>query len=321
MPACDRFFVNGRAGEWANGQWTRIALAEPPRLAQKTRMDLDDLLGRPERWASVLGWATFAGLEFGVIGPFGSYSSHIFTRIAYWMVLFWVGSLMLWPSVVAALRIGPRWGFPPMFSGIAIIVIACIPLSALGAAGTYLLWPVRAAGMQTLEWYGLTIVVALPAMAALVWLELGRIGIIGAQRSVPAAGGPGAPATIDPATVESAGGSATPLPEHLLGCALCLQMEDHHVRIHMHGRSHLHFAVMRDVVAALDEDRGLQVHRSWWVARDGVEGWYRDGRSVGLILSNGLHVPVARNRIAVLRERGWLAAEPRPALAESVAAS
>ncbi|MBD3760645.1 MAG: hypothetical protein IE929_07800, partial [Rhizorhabdus sp.] len=94
-------------------------------------MDFDDLIGRPERWASVLGWATLAGLEFGFIGPFGSYASPVFTRLAYWTVLFWAGSLILWPCVVAGLLLGPRRGYPPLFSGAAVMLVACVPLAAL----------------------------------------------------------------------------------------------------------------------------------------------------------------------------------------------
>jgi hypothetical protein len=260
-------------------------------------MELDDLLKRPERWASVLGWATLAGLEFGLIGPFGSYASHLFTRIAYWTLLFWLGSVLLWPCVVAALALGPRRGLPPLFSGVTVILIACVPLAMLGAIGTHLFWPVRAAGMRTLEWYGLTVVVALPAMAGLLWIELGRTRLLAAWRGRTMAGG---------APPAEARAPAPELPDHLLANALCLQMEDHHVRIHLHGRSVLHHGVLRDIVEALDDRRGLQVHRSWWVARDAVRGWQRDGRSVGLILVNGLRVPVARNRVALLREHGWL---------------
>ncbi len=279
-------------------------------------MDPGEFLKRPERWASVLGWATLAGLEFGVIGPFGSYASHIFTRIAFWTVLFWVGSLVLWPSVVAGLAMGLRRGFPPLFSGVAVILIACVPLAALGALGTYMFWPARAAGMRGLEYYGLTIIVALPAMAALVWLELGRTGVIGRALGRVADGGRGEIAA-PPAPLALPANDAG-LPDHLLETALCLQMEDHHVRVHLHGRSELHHAAMRQVVEALDESRGLQVHRSWWVARHAVRGWHRDGRSAMLLLTNGLSVPVARNRLATIRAHGWLdgdeSAPPRAGL-------
>ena len=271
-------------------------------------MELGDFLRRPERWASVLGWATLAGLEFGLIGPFGSYASNVFTRIAYWTGLFWIGSLVLWPCVVAALLIGPRRGFPPIFSAAAAVLVACMPLAALGAAGTYLFWPVRASGMRTLEWYGLTIIVALPAISALVWLELRKASIFQERLGSAPTGEPKLLAGGGAMSIDTAG--ASPLPDHVLAAALCLQMEDHHVRVHTLGRSYLHFAVMRQVVDAMDEQQeGLQVHRSWWVARNAVQGWHKEDRSVVLILSNGLHVPVARNRVATLRAEGWLDAE------------
>lgn len=264
-------------------------------------MDFDDLLKRPERWARVMGWATLAGLEFGFIGPFGSYASNIFTRTAFWIALFWIGALLLWPCVVAAIRLGSRRGFPPIFAAIAVVLAASVPLAALGAAITYLCWPVRASGMRLIEWYELTILVALPATAGLVWLELGRAAT---RRPLPLVrGGQGLAGAVGPSD-EPVHGST--IPDYLLEAALCLQMEDHHVRVHVPGRSYLQFGLMRDVVAALDERRGLRVHRSWWVARDAVRSWYKEGRSVVLALSNGLNVPVARNRVAILRAEGWL---------------
>lgn len=297
MEVRDRPFVNGRMGERA---WARGAFERNFPVADSVAMDFDDLLRRPDRWARVMGWATLAGLEFGLIGPFGSYASNVFTRIGYWTALFWIGSLLLWPCVVAALRFGPRRGFPPLFAAAAVLLAACIPLAALGAAGTYLFWPVRASGMRLLEWYELTILVALPATAGLVWLELGKGDI---RHRLPADGRE-APSRLAAPSIQPGNGSA--LPDYLLESALCLQMEDHHVRVHVQGRSYLHFGVMRDVVGALDEGRGLQVHRSWWVARDSVRDWQKDGRSIVLVLANGLRVPVARNRVAILREKGWL---------------
>jgi len=259
-------------------------------------MTIDTVLKRPDRWARVMSWATLAGVEFGMIGPFGSYASNIFTRTAYWTGLFWVGSVVLWPSTVSALRHGPRHGFPPLFSMAAIVLLACVPLAMAGAVATYLCWPNRAAGMRPLEWYWLTLSVALPAMAGLVWLELGRTDLL-RLRPGPMAKEAEAQNPLPP---------STPLPAHILDSALCLQMEDHYVRVHGDHHSHMHFAVMRDVIAALGNGRGLQVHRSWWVARDAVKYWSREGRSVQLTLNNGLCVPVARNRVAILRAEGWL---------------
>ncbi|MGC6329276.1 LytTR family DNA-binding domain-containing protein [Rhizorhabdus sp. FW153] len=272
-------------------------------------MESSDLLKRPERWASVLGWATLAGLEFGLLGPFGSYESDVFRRMAYWTCLFWIGSLLLWPAMVAALDAGRRRGFPALFCFFAAVIVTSVPLALLGALQTYAFWPRRAAAMSMFDWYGLTIMVALPAMAALTWIEMGRN-----RPSFWRAGGPSVLTAMPQPGLSVPDNAPDPLaldhpaalPDHLLELALCLQMEDHHVRVHLPGRSYLHHGVLRDVVAALDEERGMQVHRSWWVDRRAIDRWERDGRSVVLLLTNGLRVPVARNRIAHLRERGWL---------------
>jgi len=263
-------------------------------------METDHFFTRPERWVRVLAWATLAGVEFGLIGPFGSYASHIGTRIVYWTALFWTGSLLIWPSLALAFRLGTKGLVPPLASFISLILLACIPLAVLGAMETSFYWPQRATSITALEWYGFTVVIALPATAALAWLELGGNGFF---RSI-LAGRHGAIGKDDrPSGAPSA---PTALPDHLLSTAICLQMEDHHVRVHMQARSYLYYALMRDAVAAMGARRGLQVHRSWWVARDAVASWEQDGRSVHLHLVNGLRVPVARNRVALLRAEGWL---------------
>ncbi|MBD3762204.1 LytTR family DNA-binding domain-containing protein, partial [Rhizorhabdus sp.] len=71
---------------------------------------------------------------------------------------------------------------------------------------------------------------------------------------------------------------------------------------------------LRDAIAELNGLDGMQVHRSWWVARDAVRRWHRDGRAFTLELVNGLQVPVARNRVAILRAEGWLDGEAAEAL-------
>ena len=239
-----------------------------------------------------LGWATIAGLEMGLIGPFGSYAANPFTRIAYWIGLCWLGFLILRPGIEAAVARGGARGLPPFFSASLALLIGCVPLAACAAAGCILFWPVHATGIRTLEWYGSTLLTAGPLAAALLLLE--RYGVDAPEMqhlAAPPAGNAGQP---------------PPVPPHQLALALCLQMEDHHVRLHLPGGSILHLASLRDTIAQAGETRGLQAHRSWWVARDAVRGWATEGRTTLLLLANGLEVPVARNRVAQLRAEGWL---------------
>jgi DNA-binding LytR/AlgR family response regulator len=85
-------------------------------------------------------------------------------------------------------------------------------------------------------------------------------------------------------------------------------MEDHYVRAHGPEGSALILMRMRDAVAELDGMAGLQVHRSWWVAREAVERVEKEGDRVRLRLVNGMTVPVARSQIGAVRAQRWPAA-------------
>lgn len=70
--------------------------------------------------------------------------------------------------------------------------------------------------------------------------------------------------------------------------------EEHYVRIYSNQGSDL---VRYRFSAAVDElsenHAGLQVHRSWWVRPDRVVSWEDRGRTVQLVLCNGVRVPVS----------------------------
>jgi DNA-binding LytR/AlgR family response regulator len=63
-------------------------------------------------------------------------------------------------------------------------------------------------------------------------------------------------------------------------------------------------------IAHMDDVEGLQVHRSWWVARHAVQCSIRDGRNLRLRLTTGLETPVARSKVGMLRSAGWLSSQP-----------
>ena len=83
-------------------------------------------------------------------------------------------------------------------------------------------------------------------------------------------------------------------------------MEDHYVRAHTALGSDLVLMRLRDAVAELGDIDGLQVHRSWWVARHAVSDVRRDGRNVRLLLDTGLEAPVSRANVQMLRDAGWI---------------
>jgi DNA-binding LytR/AlgR family response regulator len=96
------------------------------------------------------------------------------------------------------------------------------------------------------------------------------------------------------------------LPGRLGSDILCLQMEDHYVRVHTSLGQEMILMRMRDAIAEMAGIEGTQVHRSWWVARHAVATVKRDGKTATLTLSTKVEVPVARDRVADLKAAGWL---------------
>jgi DNA-binding LytR/AlgR family response regulator len=88
-------------------------------------------------------------------------------------------------------------------------------------------------------------------------------------------------------------------------------MEDHYVRVHTAAGSRLVLATLAQAIAALAGADGLQVHRSWWVARKAVVRAIADGRNLRLQLVNGATAPVSRSAVAAVRAKGWMGGEGR----------
>jgi len=96
------------------------------------------------------------------------------------------------------------------------------------------------------------------------------------------------------------------IPRHLGTDLLCVQADDHYLRVHTGAGSDLILYRMADALAGLEGVDGLQVHRSYWVAGKAVAGAVRNGKKVSLKLENGLVVPVSRTYLPAVREAGWL---------------
>jgi DNA-binding LytR/AlgR family response regulator len=96
------------------------------------------------------------------------------------------------------------------------------------------------------------------------------------------------------------------LPADLGSAIIALEMEDHYLRVHTMLGSALVLMRLRDGIALLGDLEGMQVHRSWWVAREAVEDVVRDGRNMRLKLPRGLEAPVARANVAALRDARWI---------------
>jgi hypothetical protein len=262
------------------------------------------VFGTPREWAIDLAVMTAIGVFLGVIGPFGSfYGGPVELRIAYWVANMWIGFIALSTFVRLSARAAIRLDLPIWFVIAVGVAVGALPLAiALGFFSAWF-WPPNHGRLTPLfTQYAQTLAMSEPLSFGYYFLvDRGWRGA--AKRGWNAAPDP-APA-LRPAAA-GGGGFLDRLPPRLGHDLLCLQMEDHYVRAHTARGSDLILTPLKDAIAELGATDGLQVHRSWWVARAAVAEPVTSGRNLSLRLSNGLEVPVSRASVAKLRAAGWL---------------
>lgn len=231
------------------------------------------------------------GLALAVIGPFGSFHFDLATRVAYWVPFSLLGYAIFRPIVALARWIATKLDLPEWPTVIAGLCVAAAPMSLLlfWADGQ---WGVLPSFDAFLRMYVYVALIGSVIYSIFVLIERGK-------------GKPTEPAEMNNGNGDGTSRFLARLPSHFPLPLVALEMEDHYVRAHGSGGSELILMRLRDAIAELDGTQGAQVHRSWWVARDAVAGARRDGRKWRLILNSDLEAPVARERTADLRERGW----------------
>jgi hypothetical protein len=241
-------------------------------------------------WAVDLAIATACAVFLGLIGPFGSYfNGPAWQRVAFQIACFWPGML-----VYGAMVRGVLWlGWKPAATWAAIVigtVIITAPFQIFVSRVGVAMWPVLKI-LRPLDWYLEGLLTAQPVVVGFTLLNQSRMR----KRRLASEAGETPP--ISPS-------------QGLLGGApssvLCLQMEDHYVRVHTQGGSRLVLTTMSQAVAAMQGIDGLQVHRSWWVASKAVADAVAEGRNLRLRLANGVVAPVARSSVATVRAAGWI---------------
>lgn len=88
------------------------------------------------------------------------------------------------------------------------------------------------------------------------------------------------------------------LPIEKRGKLLCLEMDDHYLKVHTDKGHHMILMRFKDALVFLEDYPGVQTHRSWWVAIDAVLKQEKTGRKLSLQLTNQQQVPVSRSFLA-----------------------
>jgi hypothetical protein len=243
---------------------------------------------------------TVIGLVLAIIGPFGTAAAPLALRLVSWVGLAWVGYAFYRPLAPLVAWLHVRLQLPRAGLWIGLTMLATVPLTAAIWVIESLPGPIPAPTLEDALLAYLNVLV-IGASVIVVFYLLER-----SKADTPAQPGGGPPVVAQPARQDDPRPAFLQrLPAELGSDLIALEMEDHYVRAHTMLGSDLVLLRMRDAIAELGGIDGAQVHRSWWVARDAVEGVERDGRSVRLVLPRGIAAPVARSRVAELTGAGW----------------
>ena len=234
----------------------------------------------PESWEPDLrqiGWwmrvLLFAAATGGAIGLIGFLSGDLLICLFDWTGMIVIGAGLAASTLPRLIRFGRRLGLPLGAAAALAIALTAVPIACAAALFSAWAWPREVGKMSPADWYVRTLLVEAFIVAGWTMLEQVRRA--------------------------RANGVAVSLP--VANDVLCLQMEDHYVRIHRPGGSTIELMPMTAAIARYGRPDGLRVHRSWWVAGDAIRMVEQDGRNWRLVLDNGLVVPVARSSIAMVR--------------------
>jgi len=224
-------------------------------------------------------------LIFTVLGVYDSDRMPLIARAAFWTIIMCLGGLSV--SVIEPLVFGKLMkNRHPAFQIITIALIISVPLTifltGLNTRFSFS-WPLRFWAAQ----YGGVIVISLIIVAGRYLAAQFINRAVKATNHAPKSG-------IDQFLER--------LPVKFRRSKLyAISSEGHYLRAYTEAGSTLILMRISDAVKELEGSDGLQVHRSWRVARDGIAETQRiRGRRL-LVLKNGETVPVSRSFLPALK--------------------
>ena len=244
--------------------------------------------------------AVMIGAVLGLLGPFDTYRLGLGPRMASWIFMITAGFAIFRPTLIASKWLGAELGLPGWAAAAVTMAIGSLPMTLLVTwlfNGFDFARALHFGNLPVI--YGQVLLVS--SLTYGIYHFTFRNDAVMSQAPQPLVAV--VPLPEDQRAVPP---FAARLPAGF-GPLLALSSEDHYVRAHSEASTTLILIRLRDAIAELDPAvDGMQVHRSWWVAREAVTGQKRSDRTLRLVLHNGLEVPVSRERIVDLKASGWL---------------
>ncbi len=255
-----------------------------------TRREVFEILRRP----GVTAIFIVATLLLVLAGPFGTQSAMSFTaRLGYWMTIVVItGSTgtIITVTMRALLNKRPRWFVTTMIICVASSVITLFVLGInwflLGLA------PFRP---DILLGIGLnTLAIAAIVTGVAIWRDSTHAAENLSDPELPPPAQDMRPALLDR------------LPFDKRGALISMTVRDHYVEIVTTSGTELLLMRLSDAIRETTGCKGMQIHRSHWIALDQIIAVNRDGPRANVRLSDGRDIPASRTYVPALKEAGLL---------------
>lgn len=251
------------------------------------------------------GWAVsilrLAGISLAlgiVFAWFGVYQTSMFPfpeRVAYWTLLMAVGAAA---SMIVNPLVFERW-MPASHPALQIAIVSAL----ISVPVTIGLVIIEAASDGTLSppswwWTQYFYVIVLSAI-----MTTGAWGIDRLKASPKAA----APAAAAVTAAATASAFTDRLPAKFRTAEVhAVSAEDHYLRVHTSAGETMILMRLADAIRELATLEGLQTHRSWWVAKQGLVEVSKGDGKLTLKLKSGAEAPVSRTYQKAVKDAGWL---------------
>ena len=239
------------------------------------------------------------GLFLALLNPFGSVTDLPLTiAIPYWV------SLILWGGLTGE---GLAWllrKFAPAlplwaFLGALSVLMTMAVFPAVAAEQAWVIHrPIEPNDAARFLFYIWLISLAVSSLVVIGFRAFGaRSGMFDPEIAAP----PPAPAAPGPSPFLDR------LPIRLRSSTIyAVESEDHYLRVHTSGGEELILMRIADAIRELSGLDGLQTHRSWWVAREGLADTARANGKLVLKLKSGTEAPVSRTYLRAVKDKGWI---------------
>lgn len=233
------------------------------------------------------------GVFLTLLNPFGATAgSPLWMSALYWISLVVIGAVAGEISTLVLNRAAPQlsdWvGIPIIATCVSIVILPSLLAVEWASSGRIIpagQWP-RSFGLILVVAIGITTVATL----------IRRVTEASQTRDASPAPAPPAISTF-----------MDRLPVRLRSAQLyAVQSEDHYLRVHTSAGQEMILMRLADAIRELASVEGMQTHRSWWVAREGLAETGRDSGRLILKLKSGAEAPVSRTYQAAVRAAGWI---------------